>query len=81
MDDQLEINWEAFNELKPNLEEDNFGRTALLHDGVLVAIYNDAGDAYDVGREKFGLGNFSIQTFGAKPKSLGFYTQHIHAAQ
>ena len=77
MNDQLEINWEAFNKLKTNLEEDHFGRTALLHDGELVAIYNDAGDAYEIGRERFGLGNFSVQTFGEKPTSLGFHTQFM----
>lgn len=75
---QLQKNWEAFNEIKNDLEVDNIGRTALLHDGKLVAIYNDSGDAYAIGCERFGLGNFTVETFGSEPKSLGFFTAYVH---
>ena len=77
--DQLERNWKVFNELKCDLEPENAGRTALLHDGELIAIYNDSGDAYEIGREKYGLGNFSVETFGEKPRSLGFFTGFVHS--
>ncbi len=56
------------------------GRTALLHDGQLIAIYNDSGDAYAIGVEKFGLGHFSIETFGERPKSLGVFTPCMQPA-
>ena len=75
--DQLQENWEAFKKLSEEVKTENFGRTALLHNGELVAIYNDSGDAYAIGCEKFGLGNFTIETFGIKPKSLGFFTSYI----
>lgn len=77
MSDQLERNWAAFNAAKKDLEEEHLGRTVLLHDGEVVAIYNDSGDAYEIGCEKFGLGNFSIETIGSKPKSLGYFTAYI----
>lgn len=72
--DQLQMNLETFEKLQATMKPEDVGRTALLHDGELVAIYNDSGDAYDIGVEKFGLGNFSIETFGETPKSLGFFT-------
>ena len=76
-ENQIQKNWEAFEALRGDLEAKNLGRTALLHDGGLVAIYNDSGDAYSIGVEKYGLGNFSIETFGEKPKSLGFFTTYV----
>jgi len=75
-DDQLEMNWKTFEKLQETIEPEHIGRTALLHEGELVAIYNDSGDAYQIGVERFGAGNFSIQTFGEAPKSLGFLATH-----
>ena len=76
---QLQKNWEAFEAVRDSMEAENMGRTALLHDGKLIAVYNDSGDAYSIGVEKYGLGNFSIETFGEKPKSLGFFTMYVNA--
>ena len=76
---QLQRNWDAFQALPESVKAENMGRTALLHDGKLIAIYNDCGDAYSIGVEKYGLGDFSIETFGEKPKSLGFFTAYINA--
>ena len=78
--EQLQMNWKAFNEMKAELEAQEFGRTALFHDGKLIAIYNDRGDAYSIGREKFGLGHFSIETIGEEPKSLGCFTAFVPAS-
>ena len=77
MDNQSDQNWVAFKEAEASLLAEHRGRTALLHDGKIVAIYNDSGDAYDIGCEKFGLGNFSTQTIGERPKSLGIFTMHV----
>ncbi len=74
--DPLEANWKEFERLQETMTAEHMGRTALLHEGKLVAIYNDSGDAYQIGVEKFGAGNFSIQTFGEAPKSLGFLATH-----
>ena len=69
---QTALNYEAFIELGNELESENMGRTALLHDGEIVSIYDDKMEAYTVGCKKFGLGNFSIQTFGETSISLRF---------
>jgi len=75
---ELKKNWATFKKREKSLLADNFGKTVLLHDGEIVQIYNDSGDAYSIGCEKFGLGNFSIQTVGEKPKSLGIFTACLH---
>lgn len=77
VDDQLEKNRKAYEAVRSKLESKEFGRVALLHDGEVVAIYNDSGDAYDIGCEKYGLGNFSIQKIGEPPVSLGIFTMSI----
>lgn len=74
---ELAKNWAAFKAHEESLRTENLGRTVLLHDGEIVQIYNDSGDAYSIGCEKFGLGKFSIQTIGEKPRSLGILTMHI----
>ncbi|MCY4152733.1 MAG: hypothetical protein OXE94_10935 [Aestuariivita sp.] len=74
--DPLKVNWEKFQELQKTIDPKEIGRTALLHKGQLIAIYNDSEDAYQIGVEKFGSGNFSVQTFGEMPKSLGFLATH-----
>ena len=74
MNSQLEKNRAAYNAIKDEMEAEHFGRAALLHDGEVVEIYNDSGDAYAIGCEKFGLGNFSIENIGEPPISLGVFT-------
>ena len=74
MNSQLVKNRAAYNAIKEEMEAEHFGRAALLHDGEIVEIYNDSGDAYAIGCEKFGLGNFSIEKIGEPPISLGIFT-------
>ena len=74
MNSQLVKNRAAYNAIKKEMEAEHFGRAALLHDGEVVEIYNDSGDAYAIGCEKFGLGNFSIEKIGEPPISLGIFT-------
>ena len=77
VDDQLEKNRKAYEAVKDKLESKEFGRVALLHDGQVVAIYNDSGDAYDIGCERYGLGDFSMQKIGEPPVSLGIFTMCV----
>lgn len=78
LNNELQKNLKAFNKFREEYEQENFGRTALLHDGEMIAIYNDKFDAYTTGCDRYGLGYFLIETFGAKPKSLGFFTTNLH---
>ena len=72
-----EKNIKAYESLRKDLEEKHPGRVALLHDGALVDIYNDSGDAYSIGCDKFGLGKFTIQKIGDVPISLGIFTINV----
>ena len=72
-----EKNTEAYESLRKDLEANHLGRVALLNEGKLVDIYDDSGKAYDVGCDKFGLGNFTIQRIGATPISLGIFTINV----
>lgn len=74
---ELRQNIEAYQLMKEDLVREHLGRIALFHDGHLIAIYNDHGDAYDIGCEKFGLGNFSLKRIGEQPASLGAATLYL----
>ena len=62
----------AYNEKhRHRLESEHLGRIALMKDGEVVGIYNDMTDAYQIGHQKYGLGQFSIKRIGEKPAQLG----------
>jgi len=77
MSDQLEQNRKAYNEVKAQLENKYLGRVALFHDGELIGAYNDSGDAYNIGCEKFGLGEFYLAHIGESSISLGIHAMGI----
>ena len=74
---EIQKNLDAFEEMKDELEREIFGRTALLHDGKLISIYNDKVDAYTTGCDRFGIGHFVIKKIGELPVSLGIYTMCV----
>ncbi|MCY4171259.1 MAG: hypothetical protein OXF08_06620 [Bacteroidetes bacterium] len=47
------------------------GKILLMHDGEVSGVYNDMGDAYSIGCDKFGLGRFSLHRVCKKPIGLG----------
>ena len=71
---QIQLNREAYQKLKNKLEAEHPGRYALMHDGEMIEIYNDSGDAYSIGCDKYGLGSFTIEEIGERPISLGIFT-------
>ena len=74
VNDPVEENRAAYEAAREKLEAEHMGRTALLHQGEVVGIYNDCGDAYQVGCDNYGLGHFTIQVIGKPPISLGIHT-------
>ncbi len=74
MNTQIKKNKEAYEKVRVKMELQHFGRVVLLHNGEIVSLYNDKGDAYSIGREKYGLGNFYLKTIGDPPISLGIHT-------
>lgn len=77
VDDQVKKNREAYNKVRDQMESEHLGRFALMHDGEIVAIYNDSGDAYSIGCDRYGLGNFSIEKIGEAPISLGILSMCV----
>ena len=74
MNDPVKENRAAYEAAREKLEAEHMGRTALFHRGALAGIYNDCGDAYKVGCDNYGLGDFTIQVIGKRPISLGSQT-------
>ena len=71
---ELEKNREVYASMKKQLETSDMGRVALFHNGALIGIFNDAEDAYTAGESRYGLGNFTTQTIGARPINLGIFS-------
>ena len=74
---QLDRNQAAYEAIRAEMEDRHMGRVALMHNGAVVEVYNDGGDAYKIGCEKYGLGNFSLVNIGEQPISLGFFTMFV----
>ena len=71
--EQLQRNRKAYEKIRDKMESEHSGRFALMHDGELAGIHNDSGDVYSIGCDRFGLGNFSIESIGELPISLGIH--------
>lgn len=79
MNDQVNQNKTAYEKIKSEMEAKHLGQVALMHDGEIVNFYNDFKDAYSIGVEKYGLGEFTLQEIGEQPIKLGFagmYSQY-----
>lgn len=72
MSDEVQKNQEIYdNQLREQYEPKHNGKVALMHDGEVVMVLNDEGDAYTVGCERYGLGDFSLVNIGQRPARLG----------
>ena len=70
--EQLRANEAAYDKhYRERLERDHLGKTALMHDGKVVEVFDDPNDAYLTGYRKWGLGEFSMKEIGQKPIELG----------
>ena len=73
---QLDLNKEAYNKVKDDLESRYPNGVALMHDGEVVEIYGDSEAAFGIGCERYGEGNFSTKKIGQRPESLGAAAIH-----
>ena len=72
MSDQAVMNHLAFVERhQKKLAEEHSGKMALMHDGAVVEIVEDMDVAYELGLQRFGSGNFSLERIGVSPHSVG----------
>ena len=76
-ENQLDMNQAAYEAIRTQMEDKHMGRVVLMHNGEVVEVYNDSGDAYKVGCDKYGLGNFSLVNVGEQPINLGFFTMFV----
>ena len=73
--DQLRANEVAYEKnYREQLERDHHGKTALMHDGKVVDVYDDPNDAYLTGYERWGLGGFSMKEISQEPLELGIFS-------
>lgn len=73
--EQLQANEAAYEkDYRERLERDHRGKTALMHDGKVVDVYDDPNDAYLTGYERWGLGGFSMKEIGQGPLELGIFS-------
>lgn len=72
---QVERNYQAFEQMLPELLPTQLGKLAVLHNGELVDFFDTYADAVRYGEEKFGeIGNFSVQEVTNRVASLGYYS-------
>ncbi|MXX98190.1 MAG: hypothetical protein F4065_06770 [Rhodothermaceae bacterium] len=71
---EAKTNRDAYQAVQAQMELDHFGKCVLMHNGEIVGIYDTSSDAYAVGCEKFGLGEFTTELVGQKPMHLGIFT-------
>ena len=53
------------------IEPEHSGKMALMHDGGVVEIVDDKDVACELGLQRYGDGNFSLERIGASPYSFG----------
>ena len=76
--EQLRTNEAAYEkDYREQLERDHHGKTALMHDGKVVDVYDDPNDAYVTGYERWGLGGFSMKEVGREPIELGIFSASL----
>lgn len=72
---QAELNYDRYvKKYRREAERDHTGEVALMVDGEIKDYFPSLTEAYNVGVERHGLGNFSIQEIGAEPVQLGAQT-------
>ena len=69
---QIKQNEAAYQDRKDELEVRYQGKILLMKDGEVKNAYNDYGDAYSIGCDKYGLGNFSLRRVNQQPVEIGF---------
>ncbi len=72
---QVDINFQAFKALLPELIPTHAGKLAVMRDGEILGFFDSYADAVRFGQDRFGeIGNFSVQEVTTRVVSLGFYS-------
>lgn len=60
----------AYEEMRSNLEAAHLGKWALVHDSVLVDVFEEFDQAASIAVRRFGRGPYLIRQIGARTVSL-----------
>lgn len=74
---EIDANYETFEEILPDLLEQHRGRYCLLRDRKIVEIFDTARDAYICGTKMFADERFSIQEVTDVPVDLGIFSHAV----
>ena len=75
---EVSQNYEAFQEMLPELLETHRGKFALIRHGEVIQHFDSVRDAVVYGQEKFEDGLFSVQEITDRVIDLGFYSYALH---
>jgi len=75
--EQVDRNFQAFQELLPALVASQAGKFALMRDAKIVEFFDTARDAQVAGAKLFPDELFSIQQVIAAPVDLGFFSHAV----
>lgn len=74
---EVDDNFEAFQNLLPELKKTHFGKYALLRQGEVVQIFDSARDAMIYGEKQYSDGLFSIQQVTDMVVDLGYFSHAV----
>lgn len=75
--EEVDLNYEAFQKELPRLLHEHRGKFALLKDGRIINFFSSAEDARNAAASFIPDGLYSIQQVTDMPVNLGFYTHAV----
>lgn len=77
IDAEVDVNFERFQQLLPELMKTHAGKYALMRGGSVEAFFASPSVAMAAGRSQFPDGLFSVQEVTDRPVDLGFFSHAV----
>lgn len=78
---EVDLNFDAFRGMLPDLLQEAPGKFALLHQEKLIELFDSSIAAFIEGARKFGEQQYSVQEVTQQSDNLGFYSYAGGAGQ
>lgn len=75
---QVDLNFQVFRKLLPEMLQTHAGKFAVMHDGNIIDYFDTFADAARFGADKYGAGKFSVQEVTSREISLGCHSYALH---
>lgn len=75
---EVDLNYESFLKLLPDIPQSKVGKFAVLHSGKIVEYFDTAGDAATFGNDKFKNKPFSVQQVEERVVELGYFSHAVY---